>query len=196
MENRKYHHGNLQEALMEEGISLLHEEGVAQFSLRKLAKRVGVSPTACYNHYENVEALQKSMRDYVTKRFVEALKQAMVPDTVNSMKSTVRLGVAYVTFFAENPHYFSYLFDTDSVSIRLTKDDMESDYEPFILFREFSLQCMKAAGIPKSHFRDNLVVMWSTVHGLAAMANMKAVSYEGDWGQLTADILQSKLELH
>ena len=196
MENRKYHHGNLQEALMEEGISLLHEEGVAQFSLRKLAKRVGVSPTACYNHYENVEALQKSMRDYVTKRFVEALKQAMVPDTVNSMKSTVRLGVAYVTFFAENPHYFSYLFDTDSVCIRLTKDDMESDYEPFILFREFSLQGMKAAGIPKSHFRDNLVVMWSTVHGLAAMANMKAVSYEGDWGQLTADILQSKLELH
>ena len=88
MENKAYHHGNLQEALMEEGIAMIHEEGTAQFSLRKLAKRVGVSPTACYNHYENVEALQKSMRQYVTERFCNALKQVTEMNIVSFLLIT------------------------------------------------------------------------------------------------------------
>ena len=50
-EDRPYHHGNLQTELIEEGLALIHEEGKSNFSLRKLAKRLGVSPAACYNHY-------------------------------------------------------------------------------------------------------------------------------------------------
>ena len=193
MENKAYHHGNLQEALMEEGIAMIHEEGAAQFSLRKLAKRVGVSPTACYNHYENVEDLQKSMRQYVTERFCNALKQVTEMNIANPREATLRLGMAYVSFFADNPHYFFYMFDSDDCMIRLTDTDIDSNYEPFNIFKDYSLKCMKARGIPESHYRDNLIVMWGTVHGLAAMANMKAVSFDGDWAQLTATILKSKL---
>lgn len=193
MENKTYHHGNLQEALMEEGIAMIHEEGAGQFSLRKLAKRVGVSPTACYNHYKNAEDLQKSMRQYVTNRFSNALRQVTNMNFADPREGTLRLGMAYVSFFADNPHYFFYMFDSDDFMIRLTDTDMDSDYEPFNIFKTYSLKCMKAAGIPESHYRDNLVVMWSTVHGLAAMANMKAVSFDGDWAQLTATILKNKL---
>ncbi|MGN0280494.1 MAG: TetR/AcrR family transcriptional regulator [Lachnospiraceae bacterium] len=193
METKTYHHGNLQEALMEEGIAMIHEEGAGQFSLRKLAKRVGVSPTACYNHYKNVEDLQKSMRQYVTDRFCNALKQVTEMKIADPREGTLRLGMAYVSFFANNPHYFSYIFDSGEYHIHLTDTDMNGDYEPFNIFKNYSLKCMKAAGIPESHYRDNLIVMWGTVHGLAAMANMKAVSFDGDWAQLTATILKSKL---
>ena len=193
METKTYHHGNLQEALMEEGIAMIHEEGAGQFSLRKLAKRVGVSPTACYNHYKNVEDLQKSMRQYVTDRFCNALKQVTEMKIADPREGTLRLGMAYVSFFADNPHYFSYIFDSGEYHIHLTDTDMNGDYEPFNIFKNYSLKCMKAAGIPESHYRDNLIVMWGTVHGLAAMANMKAVSFDGDWAQLTATILKSKL---
>ena len=193
METKTYHHGNLQEALMEEGIAMIHEEGAAQFSLRKLAKRVGVSPTACYNHYKNVEDLQKSMRQYVTDRFCNALKQVVEMNIPNPREGTLRLGMAYVSFFASNPHYFSYIFDSGEYHIHLTDTDMNGDYEPFNIFKNYSLKCMKACGIPESHYRDNLIVMLWTVHGLAAMANMKAVSFDGDWAQLTATILKSKL---
>lgn len=193
METKTYHHGNLQEALMEEGIAMIHEEGAGQFSLRKLAKRVGVSPTACYNHYKNVEDLQKSMRQYVTDRFCNALNRVTEMNIANPREGTLRLGMAYVSFFADNPHYFSYIFDSGEYHIHLTDTDMDGDYEPFNIFKNYSLKCMKACGIPESHYRDNLIVMWGTVHGLAAMANMKAVSFDGDWAQLTAAILKNKL---
>ena len=40
---KPYHFGNLKEALIEQGIALIHEEGIEKFSLRKAAKKVGVS---------------------------------------------------------------------------------------------------------------------------------------------------------
>ena len=47
-----------------------------------------------------------------------------------------------------------------------------------------------------THLRDDLLVMWAAVHGLAAMANMKGVQYDsGDWGALTERLLLSKVML-
>ena len=40
---KPYHFGNLKEALIEQGIALIHEEGIEKFSLRKAAKKVGRS---------------------------------------------------------------------------------------------------------------------------------------------------------
>ena len=49
--------------------------------------------------------------------------------------------------------------------------------------------------MPKSSHRNNLIAMWAMVHGLAAMANMKGFSYDGDWEELTEIILKTKLSL-
>ena len=52
---------------------------------------------------------------------------------------------------------------------------------------------MPANSSDESELRDNLLVMWATVHGLAAMANMKGIQHENkNWGTLTATLLQNK----
>ena len=43
------------ETLIEQGIGLIHVEGIEKLSLRKVAKKVGVSATACYNHFGNID---------------------------------------------------------------------------------------------------------------------------------------------
>ena len=70
MKEKPYHHGNLQTKLIEEGPSPDSRKGQRDFSLRKLSKRVGVSPTACYNHFANVDELLAEMKNYVTKKFL------------------------------------------------------------------------------------------------------------------------------
>ena len=52
-----YHFGNLKETLIEQGLELIHEEGIEKFSLRKAAKKVGVSAAVCYNHFGNIDEL-------------------------------------------------------------------------------------------------------------------------------------------
>lgn len=191
MKEQSYHHGNLHIELLEEGLRLIHEEGSMGFSLRKLVKRIGVSPTACYNHYKTVDALLAEMKDYVTKKFSDTLREAAGRGPVET--ATLNMGREYVTFFAENPHYFSFIYDTEECNILLTEEKFDSTFEPFRIFKENAIKCMESNHIAESEYHDNLIIMWAAVHGLAAMANMKGFQYQGDWGMLTEKILFKKL---
>lgn len=193
MSEKPYHHGNLQTELIEEGLALIHEEGMANFSLRKLVKRIGVSPTACYNHYKSIEELLSAMKEYVTRRFSEALVNSV--KDVDDSSAAIEMGKAYVVFFSKHPHYFTFIYDNEDYSIELSEDAFDGDYEPFLRFKEIAIKSLSACEIPAANYRDNLIVMWATVHGLAAMANMKGFHYDGEWGSLTESILEEKLRL-
>lgn len=195
MEKKAYHHGNLHETLLTEGMAMIHEEGMAQFSLRKLAKRVGVSPTACYNHFSNVEDLLSAITEYIDVKFTMAVEKGIELSLSNPHKLMIELGKEYVAFFAENPFYFSYIFERNDKQLVLTDTDFTGNYAPFLLFRNAAMQIMEQAHIPKEHYCDNIVAMWAIVHGLAAMANMKAFHYDGDWRALTEKILYEKLNI-
>lgn len=104
-----YHHGNLREALIREGLKSLQVDGVKTLSLRKLADRCGVSSAAPYAHFENKEALLDAMEEYV---MVELTKDLKLTTQVNVGEGNLllELGVSYVLFFFNNPTYFTTLF--------------------------------------------------------------------------------------
>ncbi len=193
LKEKSYHHGNLQIELIEKGLTLIHEEGRVNFSLRKLAKRVGVSPTACYNHYANADELLIAMKNYVVKKFCAAL--TVDTGECGMADATIRMGKAYVNFFASNPHYFSFIYENEDYRIDLTNDSFDGNFEPFCIFKKTALQCMEFNHISKEKHHDNLIIMWATVHGLAAMANMKGFHYEKDWSALAEKLLVTKVNL-
>ncbi len=55
--NDTYHHGDLRAELVRAGRSLLDEPGSGDFSLRELARSLGVSPSAPYRHFADANAL-------------------------------------------------------------------------------------------------------------------------------------------
>ena len=193
---KPYHFGNLKEALIEQGIALIHEEGIEKFSLRKAAKKVGVSAAACYNHFGNMDDLLREMYSYVIDRFAASLKQAVEDNPCHHV--TISMGVAYVEFFAEYPHYFNFLFDSEYLGIQIKETEItwNSSFTPFEIFVTGAKRGMRELNIDEKELRDDLLVMWAAVHGLAAMANMKGVQYDsGDWGALTERLLLSKVML-
>lgn len=195
-EKGTYHFGNLKETLIEQGIELIHEEGIEHFSLRKVAKKVGVSATACYNHFGNIHELLQGMYAYVIHRFAAALQQAVEDNPRHNV--TISMGVAYVEFFAAYPHYFNFLFDSDYLDIQIKETEItwNRDFTPFEIFVTGAKKGMRELNIDEKELRDDLLVMWAAVHGLAAMANMKGVQYDnGDWGALTERLLLNKVIL-
>lgn len=193
MEEKAYHHGNLENELVEAGLLLIHEEGRGNFSLRKLAKKIGVSPTACYNHFATVEDLLNAMKAYVTNKFCDILSAAANEEDMAYL--LINMGKAYVQFFARNPHYFSFIYENESTSISLTEEDFTGDFEPFCIFKEYAIKCMDFNHVKKESYHDNLIIMWAAVHGLVAMANMPGFHYDGDWEKLTERILYTKVIL-
>ncbi|HKM35943.1 MAG TPA: TetR/AcrR family transcriptional regulator [Lachnospiraceae bacterium] len=192
---KPYHHNNLKEALIIRGIQLIHEEGAHNFSLRKLAREVGVSATACYNHFENADDLFTAMRNFIADKFEKVLSDAIEENPCNSV--TVSMGCAYVKFFASNPHYFTFLFDNQDLGIQISETDILCDgsFSPFAVFQKGAKMEMANFNIDESQLRNDMLIMWASVHGLAAMANVKGFHYDGDWTALTEKLLFEKVKL-
>ena len=68
-----YHHGDLRAALLASAARLLEEEGAEAVSFRAIARDVGVSQTAPYNHFDSKEHLLAKVAETVELELPTAL---------------------------------------------------------------------------------------------------------------------------
>ena len=54
---RRYHHGDLRQALIETAIEMLGERGAEAFSMAEASRRLGVAASAPYRHFADRDAL-------------------------------------------------------------------------------------------------------------------------------------------
>ena len=57
MQKRRYHHGNLRQALVDAALVLIEKKGPMGFTLSEAAQNAGVTPAAVYRHFEGREDL-------------------------------------------------------------------------------------------------------------------------------------------
>ncbi|HBE77196.1 MAG TPA: TetR family transcriptional regulator [Firmicutes bacterium] len=194
MADNLYHHGDLKNSLIENGIELINQEGAKQFSLRKVAALCGVSQAAPYSHFRNKEDLLKAMRDYVIEQFMNILMKTIQScPNQNDPVILVQMGKSYVMFFIQHPQYFTFLFSQSGVAINLSmKNDVTNNFPPFELFKTIAWPVLGESGFPEAKRKDAIISMWATVHGLAAIATMKNVYYDEDWELKIEDIIWRK----
>lgn len=97
-----YHHGALREALLEEGQSLLVNEGPQAVSLRALARRIGVSHSAPERHFATRQELLDALAVSGFSQLSAALRQALA-DHPGDLEGQYRAAArAYVSFAQEN----------------------------------------------------------------------------------------------
>ena len=182
MTEKNYHHGDLRNALIETGIELINEKGIRRFSLRGVAAKCGVSHTAPYAHFKDMDELLRAMSEHVATRFVQML-QAAIEGRENQIDVITSIGKAYITFFMEHPNYFQFLFYSSGMTIDLD-DEHSGNYPPFALFRDAAYRSFQKAGLPPETQKQILIAKWALVHGIAAMATSKYIKYSGDWREL------------
>lgn len=190
MKDKRYHHENLREHLIETGIRILGEQGHEQLSIRKLAEACGVSHAAPYRHFADKESLLAAMHAHVERRFVEILQMA-IEQGAKDPYPMVAFGKAYVRFFAENPVYYPFFARQQGIQVRIEKggEAIWSNYAPFLIFKEQADKHLAAAHIPPAERATAMAGMWAIVHGLAGMATMAGVQYDGDWTELAEKVL-------
>jgi AcrR family transcriptional regulator len=91
---------------------ILEKEGIAQLSLRCVARATGVSPAAPYHHFADKQALL----DAIAVQGFAALTSQMHKRMAKESNPDGRLhasGVGYVVFAVENPMLFQLMFNGD-----------------------------------------------------------------------------------
>ncbi|MEU8325585.1 TetR/AcrR family transcriptional regulator [Nonomuraea sp. NPDC048881] len=103
-----YHHGDLRAACLRAARELLEEDGAAGLSLRAVARRAGVSPTAPYRHFADRDALVSAVAAQGYRELTEHL--AAVHPAPKSPDDLADIAVAYVRFAIERPAMFKVMF--------------------------------------------------------------------------------------
>ena len=187
--NLPYHREGLKNLLIEKGIEIVNTDGVQSFSLRKAAAACKVSHAAPYSHFRNKEELLNAMQLHITERFSKTLETA-VAENKKPAALLKKLGIAYVSFFIDNPAYFQFLYSKSDIKVDLTLSvPDEENYAPFILYKNSILSLLKQAKVPKKKQNDILITIWAFIHGLTALAAMKNVLYDKNWKEKITDFM-------
>ncbi len=172
---RRYHHGNLRQALIDAGLALIQEKGVAALTLREIGARVGVSRMAAYRHFADRAALLEAISDAGFVRFGDWLAEAKnsarprPAGEREDFKSRMRgMAVAYVRFAAAHPAHYQVMFGA-------ARDPGSPPPGPAAA-RSFSIledtiREGQAKGIVRTGNPTQLArAVWSMVHGISTLA--------------------------
>jgi AcrR family transcriptional regulator len=160
-----YHHGNLRAALVEAGLELLEKGETADFSLRELARQVGVSANATYRHFANKEALMAAMAAEGFRRFTVALAEgASGPATATDR--FIGAGHGYVRFARQNPALFRLMFSRFTPSNTHNAELNDTATLAYSVLKA-GVATMRGVSIDDPAVAVAALHAWSIVHGLS-----------------------------
>jgi AcrR family transcriptional regulator len=160
-----YHHGNLRDALIAAALELEPEHGPLGVSLRAVSRRVGVTHTAAYHHFESKEALFVAVADQGFAAVLAAL-DAELDKSLDAFFTLMGIGVAYVRFAIARPSLFRFMYGTSPA----TAAPLETRHlEVLARFRRAADLAIHDDLVKRGQGDRAAAQFWAAVHGLAAL---------------------------
>lgn len=160
---KPYHHGDLRQALIQAGLTLLATRAADDLSLREVARAVGVSATAVYRHFPDKRALMEALATDGLER-LSAAQHAAAEAVGGGVPGFAATGRAYVRFALENPALFRLIFSNPTDAGRRL-GDTEDPPEAMRLLRA------NAAAVAPAGVDPHILALsaWSIAHGLSML---------------------------
>ncbi|KQW30947.1 hypothetical protein ASE36_01225 [Rhizobium sp. Root274] len=164
---KSYHHGDLRQALIDTGLTMLEEHGLEGLTLRKLAARVGVSHAAPEHHFPTLRHLMTAFAIEGFRLFAASMRSAMAEaadDPAEQLRAAAR---GYLAFATTHPHLFRLMFTAN----RLDWDDpamAQPANAARAVLEEISRPVAKRMKLDTQEGRAAVEqLVWSQIHGHA-----------------------------
>jgi AcrR family transcriptional regulator len=169
MVTKKYHHGDLKNALIQAGVEILALDGVAGLSLRKVAQRAGVSHTAPYAHFADKQALIAAISTDGYCILYEQLVQIREKYQTDPLRQLIEAALAYVCFAQTRPAHFRVTFSSVV--------DREDAYPALVEITGKCLEqlilimgaCQEVGVLRPGPVEATAISVWSAVHGFTCL---------------------------
>ena len=150
-------------------VELYLQDGLDGFSMRKLAKQVGVTAPALYRHYDGKEHVLADVVREAHRAFMSYIYRAIEAPT--PLERFVGVGEGYLDFALEHPRWHSIMYFGPE---QLGMDEMPADIEAMSSARhQFWIdrvrECMDAGVLKDGDPFQTGLTMWAHAHGLVQL---------------------------
>ena len=165
---------------------LFLEAGEPGFSLREVARRVGISPAAVYRHFEGKEALTFAACTQGFTVFSSYLVRALAAQT--PLERALASCEQYRAFGLENPLDYRFIFMSPAEQVQLPQklpaiasdQPMLPQYSTFQFLIDRVRECMDARVIGRGDPEKIAVLVWAHLHGLVSLRISGLLAGVGD----------------
>jgi AcrR family transcriptional regulator len=165
MTSKTYHHGNLKEALISAGLEILSEQGIEGLSLRNVAKKIGVSHTASYNHFPDKQALLAAISTAGHEQLHQILLDTFEKTKHSSSHIISEIAWTYLQFALDNPAIFKLMFSGALEEERDHPEYVEISQKSIVLFEDMIVFSQNKGQLPEGKVEIIAIKLWSLVHG-------------------------------
>lgn len=169
--------GSVKERLIEEGLREIAENGVQNFSMRRVASACGVSCAAPYKHFRDKEAFFAALIDYIDGIWKECQNKVLENCAEDTHSRLVAISVEYVRFLVENPHVRS-LIMTQYREFDEVYNNMRSRMS--LKSRCLVAEYCREVGMPPQVYRRKIMVVRSLIWGAALLFDSGEIEYNED----------------
>lgn len=165
--HRRYHHGDLRTAAVAAAVAEVEEVGVSAASMRRIARRAGVSHAALSHHFADKTGLFTAVAVEGFRRMAAAIGPVASGD-----QGFLPGGAEYVRFALENRGFYEVLFrpylchqsDPDLVQARAAAFDIL-----YSSARRSLIRTLNPATVTDADVASLAIAGWSMSHGLATL---------------------------
>ena len=169
MPPKKYHHGDLKNALIKAGVEILSKDGVSGLSLRKVAKRAGVSHSAPYAHYPDKQSLIAAISTEGFKQLYVELENAVLPYGDDPKQQLKEGAWAYVQFAMNNTDTFNIMFSGVLEKEKEYPSFVEISRKTFDRVVDVVQACQQAGVLHSAPPELMAVSVWGQLHGIVSL---------------------------
>ncbi len=163
-----YHHGDLRAALIDAALEMVDEEGMAGLSIRGLARRVGVTHSAPYRHFDDKGALIAAMAEEGFKKLHSCMLEA-VAEQSDAASRFFASGLAYVRFAVDHTPMFRVMFCAQVRDRGRYPALADAHAGAYRLLVELIEECQQVGLIHAGPSEGPATAAWALVQGLSSL---------------------------
>jgi len=168
---RREHRTETRDVIFRAAVELLDAAGYDGFSLRKLAERIGYTPTTIYRYFRDRDELVGAVMLEGYAEFTRAL-QAAIASRRDPFEQVDALGEAYVEFGLTHPVMYRVLFmQRPDIWLRLPPDRVEAvcGEDAFQLVTAAVTRAIATGATHASDVEATALALWAATHGVVSL---------------------------
>jgi AcrR family transcriptional regulator len=165
---------NLKEACVQAAREVIAEHGVEGWSMRDVARKLGISHQAPYRHFASRDHLLAEIMRRCFEDFAEFLDQASKAQPSDELGA---MGCAYMAYADKKPLEYRLMFGTPWPEPADHPELVKHAVHAFDLLRQNLMN--RNAGLPDARKRSELqaLFIWSSLHGLASIKHANVMQH-------------------